>query len=119
MEQTRTRDISRSVAASDQQAILLKLEDARYLRRRIMRSFGSFSGFAGSVALAFIMIPIIGRSVEEILHLVPNSLREAGLALGVPRWRVIMKVVIPTVLPGMLTGIVLSLARAAGETAPL
>lgn len=85
----------------------------------VVRSLGSFSGLAGSIALAFIMIPIIGRSVEEILRLVPNSLREAGLALGVSRWRVILGVVIPTVLPGILTGIVLSIARAAGETAPL
>lgn len=85
----------------------------------VVRSLGSFSGFAGSVALAFIMVPIIARSVEEILRLVPNALREAGLALGVPRWKVILRVVIPTVLPGILTGIVLSLARAAGETAPL
>jgi len=85
----------------------------------VVRTLGSFSGFAGSVALSFIMIPIIARSVEEILRLVPNSLREAGLALGVPRWRVILGVVIPTVLPGIVTGIVLSIARAAGETAPL
>lgn len=85
----------------------------------VVRALGSFSGLAGSLALAFIMVPIIARSVEEILRLVPNSLREAGLALGVPRWRVIMKVVVPTVLPGIMTGVVLSLARAAGETAPL
>ncbi len=85
----------------------------------VVRALGSFSGFAGAVALSFIMIPIIARSVEEILRLVPNSLREAGLALGVPRWRVILYVVIPTVLPGILTGVVLSIARAAGETAPL
>jgi phosphate transport system permease protein len=78
-----------------------------------------YSGFAGAAALAVIMIPIIARSVEEILHLVPDALREGALALGVPRWRVVMSVVIPTVLPGILTGIVLSLARAAGETAPL
>jgi phosphate transport system permease protein len=65
------------------------------------------------------MIPIIARSVEEILRLVPDSLREAALALGAPRWRVIITVVIPTVFPAVLTGIVLSLARAAGETAPL
>ncbi len=85
----------------------------------VVRSLGSFSGFAGALALAFIMVPIIARSVEEILRLVPNTLREAGMALGVPRWRVIMQVVVPTVLPGILTGVVLSVARAAGETAPL
>ena len=85
----------------------------------VVRTLGSFSGLAGAIALAFIMIPIIGRSVEEILRLVPNALREAGLALGVPRWRVILEVVIPTVLPGIFTGVVLGVARAAGETAPL
>lgn len=78
-----------------------------------------YSGIAGSLALATIMIPIIARSVEEILHLVPDTYREAALALGVPRWRVVIGVVIPTVLPGILTGVVLSMARAAGETAPL
>src|SRR5262249_24399391 len=85
----------------------------------IVRTITGFSGIAGAVALSFIMIPIIARIVEEILRLVPNSLRAAGLALGVTRWRVIMKVVVPTVLPGILTGIVLSIARAAGESAPL
>jgi phosphate transport system permease protein len=79
----------------------------------------NYSGFAGSAALVVIMIPIIAKSVEEILHLVPRDLREAGLALGLTRWRVVVKVVIPTVLPGIMTGVVLSLARAAGETAPL
>ena len=78
-----------------------------------------YSGLAGAAALAIIMIPIIARSVEEILHLVPDALREAALALGAPPWRVVLRVVIPTVLPGILTGVVLSLARAAGETAPL
>ncbi len=85
----------------------------------LVRALGSFSGLAGAVALAFVMVPIIGRSVEEILKLVPNSLREAGLALGVPHWRVIMQVVVPTVLPGIFTGVILGVARAAGETAPL
>jgi phosphate transport system permease protein len=78
-----------------------------------------YSGWAGAAALAIIMIPVIARSVEEILHLVPFTLREAALALGTPRWRVVVGVVIPTVLPGILTGVVLALARAAGETAPL
>ncbi len=80
---------------------------------------GSYAGMAGAAALAVIMLPIIARSVEEILRLVPDTLREAALALGVPRWRVIVGIVIPTVLPGILTGVVLALARAAGETAPL
>ncbi|MFZ4617415.1 MAG: phosphate ABC transporter permease PstA [Rectinemataceae bacterium] len=85
----------------------------------LVRNVTGYSGVAGSTALAIIMIPIIARSVEEILKLVPNGLREAALALGTPRWKVVIFVVVPTVLPGILTGIMLSLARAAGETAPL
>ena len=85
----------------------------------IVRTLTGFSGWAGAIALAVIMVPIIARSVEEILRLVPDSLREAALALGIPRWRVVLKVVVPTVLPGILTGVVLAIARAAGETAPL
>ncbi len=85
----------------------------------IVRTITGFSGWAGAIALAVIMIPIMARSVEEILRLVPNSLREAAMALGVPRWRVTMQVVVPSVLPGILTGVVLAVARAAGETAPL
>lgn len=85
----------------------------------VVRTITGFSGWAGAIALSVIMIPIIARSVEEILRLVPDSLREAALALGVPRWRVTMQVVIPAVLPGILTGVVLAIARAAGETAPL
>jgi phosphate transport system permease protein len=85
----------------------------------LVRTVTGYSGIAGSAALVVIMIPIIAKSVEEILHLVPDSLRESALALGTPKWRVVSKVVIPTVLPGILTGIVLAMARAAGETAPL
>ncbi|MBI2938826.1 MAG: phosphate ABC transporter permease PstA [Chloroflexi bacterium] len=80
---------------------------------------GNYSGIAGAVALAIIMIPIVTRTVEEILHLVPTTLREASLALGVPRWRTILFVVLPTARAGIITGVVLSLARAGGETAPL
>jgi len=80
---------------------------------------GRYSGLAGAVALAIIMLPIITRTVEEILKLVPDSLREASLALGVPRWRTILGVVLPTARAGVITGVVLSLARAGGETAPL
>ena len=85
----------------------------------LVRNLTGYSGIAGACALAVIMIPIIARSVEEILKLVPDSLREAALALGTPRWKVVLYIVIPTVLPGILTGVMLSLARAAGETAPL
>jgi phosphate transport system permease protein len=81
--------------------------------------FNHFSGFAGGVALAIIMVPIVTRTVEEILRLVPGNLREASLALGVPQWRTILGVVLPTARVGVVTGVVLSLARAGGETAPL
>jgi len=76
-------------------------------------------GFGGSVALAVLMIPIVVRSTEEMLKLVPNELREASYALGVPKWRTITKVVIPTSLGGIITGVTLAIARVAGETAPL
>lgn len=85
----------------------------------VVRTITGYSGLAGSLALAVIMIPIIARSVEEILKLVPDTLREAALALGTPRWKVVIFIVIPTVLPGLLTSIMLAVARAAGETAPL
>jgi len=77
------------------------------------------SGLAGALGLAIIIIPIVASSVESILQLVPNELREAGYALGMPQWRVVLQIVIPTVLPGVITGVILALARAAGETAPL
>jgi phosphate transport system permease protein len=80
---------------------------------------GTFAGWKGSVALALLMLPIVTRSAEVVLELVPASLREAGLALGAPRWKVITRVVLPTALPGIVTGVLLSIARAAGETAPL
>jgi phosphate transport system permease protein len=80
---------------------------------------GTFAGWKGSLALALLMLPIVTRSAEVVLELVPDSLREAGLALGAPRWRVIARIVLPTALPGIVTGVLLSIARAAGETAPL
>ena len=80
---------------------------------------GTFAGWKGSVALALLMLPIVTRTSEVVLELVPSSLREAGLALGAPRWRVIARVVLPAALPGIITGVLLSIARAAGETAPL
>ena len=76
-------------------------------------------GFGGSVALSVLMIPIVVRSSEEMLKLVPNELREAAYALGVPKWRTVLKVVLPTALAGIVTGITLSIARVIGETAPL
>jgi phosphate transport system permease protein len=80
---------------------------------------GSFAGWKGSVALALLMLPVVIRSAEVVLLLVPESLREAALALGAPRWRVIARVTLPTALPGLITGSLLAVARAAGETAPL
>jgi phosphate transport system permease protein len=76
-------------------------------------------GFGGAVALSLLMIPIVVRSCEEMLKLVPHELREASYALGVPKWRTIVKVVLPTALPGIITGITLAIARVIGETAPL
>ncbi|MDX2056257.1 MAG: phosphate ABC transporter permease PstA [Gemmatimonadales bacterium] len=78
-----------------------------------------FSGLAGSVALAMIMIPMVMRTTEEMIKLVPHSLREAALALGYPRWRTSVSVVVRTCLPGIVTGSLLAIARVAGETAPL
>jgi phosphate transport system permease protein len=76
-------------------------------------------GFAGAVALTVLMIPIVVRSTEEMLKIVPNELREASYALGVPKWKTILKVVIPTTIAGIVTGITLAIARVIGETAPL
>ncbi|XLE07929.1 phosphate ABC transporter permease PstA [Streptomyces sp. Pv4-95] len=77
------------------------------------------SGFAGAMALAILMMPVVVRSTEEMLKLVPNELREASLALGVPKWRTILKVVLPTSIGGITTGVMLSIARITGETAPV
>src|SRR5678816_3243351 len=78
-----------------------------------------FSAFAGGVALALIMVPIVARTTEEMLKLVPHSLREGALALGAPQWRVILGVVVPAAAPGIATGAMLAIARVSGETAPL
>jgi phosphate transport system permease protein len=76
-------------------------------------------GIMGSIALSVLMIPVVVRSSEEVLKLVPNELREAAYALGVPKWRTIVKVVIPTAIAGLATGVTLAVARVIGETAPL
>ncbi|GHF92971.1 phosphate transport system permease protein PstA [Deinococcus piscis] len=78
-----------------------------------------FSGMAGAIALGFLMIPIVVRTTEETLKLVPRATREAGLALGLPRWKVILQIVLPAAAGGIVTGIMLALARVAGEAAPL
>ena len=85
----------------------------------VLNTGGAYSAMAGAVALAILMIPIITPTTEEITRLVPSSIREASLALGVPRWKTILRVVVPTALSGIVTGIFLAVARVAGETAPL
>ncbi len=79
----------------------------------------TYAGYKGAFALSLLMLPVVIRSAEVVLLLVPAALRESALALGAPRWRVIASVVLPTALPGMVTGVLLAVARAAGETAPL
>jgi len=85
----------------------------------VVRPLGGFSGFSGSVAYAFIMIPIILISAHEAFRLVPDSLREASLALGIPKWRTILRVVLPVSSRALLTGVVLAISRALGEAAPM
>jgi phosphate transport system permease protein len=80
---------------------------------------GGFAGWKGAIALSLLMLPVVTRSSEVVLALVPNSLREGALALGAPRWRVIFRIVLPTAMPGIVTGSLLAVARGAGETAPL
>lgn len=78
-----------------------------------------FSAYAGAAALALIMLPLIARTTEEVAKLIPNLIREAGLGLGLARWKVVLKVVLPSCFSGVITGIILAIARVAGETAPL
>jgi phosphate transport system permease protein len=85
----------------------------------VVLSMRRFSALAGGIALGILMIPTVMRTTEELLKLVPDSLREAGLALGIPKWRVIIRVVLRTGASGIATGIMLAVARVAGETAPL
>ncbi|MCW2879928.1 MAG: phosphate transporter, permease protein PstA [Sphaerisporangium sp.] len=84
----------------------------------LVLGFG-YSGFAGALALSILMMPTVVRSAEEMLRLVPNDLREASYALGVPKWKTITRIVLPTALTGIVTGVMLAIARVAGETAPL
>ncbi len=80
---------------------------------------GQFAGIYASLALVLLMVPVVVRTTEEMLKLVPNELREASYALGVPKWKTIVKIVLPTAFTGISTGVVLGIARVAGETAPL
>jgi phosphate transport system permease protein len=81
--------------------------------------FHHFSGYSGAVALAILMLPIIARTTEGAVSLIPNGLRESGLALGIPRWRISLQLILPAAAPGVITGALLAVARAGGETAPL
>ncbi|MCL2679361.1 MAG: phosphate ABC transporter permease PstA [Dehalococcoidia bacterium] len=85
----------------------------------IVRPMHSFSAISAAVALAIIMLPVVARTTEESMRLVPGSLREAALALGITRWRSVLSVVIPGAMTGIVTGVILGMARIAGETAPL
>jgi phosphate transport system permease protein len=85
----------------------------------VVRPIGNFNGWAGAFALAFIMVPIVARTTEEMLRLVPGSYREASIALGATKARTILRVVIPTATGSIVTGVMLAIARVAGETAPL
>ncbi|MDG5766914.1 phosphate ABC transporter permease PstA [Balneolales bacterium ANBcel1] len=85
----------------------------------IVKPMGTFSGLAGGVALSFVMLPIVARTTESSLMSIPWSIREAGLAIGLPRWRVVLSTVMPAAKTGLVTGILIAFARAAGEAAPL
>ncbi len=85
----------------------------------VVAQMGHFSALAGAIALAFIVLPVVVRTTDEMLRLVPAQMREAALSLGVPQWKVIMQVLYRSSLPGIVTGILLALARISGETAPL
>lgn len=85
----------------------------------VVLPMGHFSAFAGGVALAILMIPTVTRTTEEMIRLVPHSYREAALALGIQQWKTTLRIVLPTAMKGITTGVLLAIARAAGETAPL
>ncbi len=85
----------------------------------VVARMGHFSALAGGIALAFIVLPVVVRTTDEMLQLVPSQMREAALSLGVPQWKVIVEVLYRSALPGVMTGILLALARISGETAPL
>ncbi len=85
----------------------------------VMQAGGNFSAIAGAVSLAFIVVPVVLRTTDEMLRLVPGQMREAALSLGVPHWKVVIQVLFRSALPGVVTGILLALARISGETAPL
>lgn len=85
----------------------------------VVRQQGHFSGWAGSLALAMIVLPVVVRTTDEMLRLVPQAMREAALSLGIPQWKVTVQILYRSALPGITTGLLLALARISGETAPL
>jgi phosphate transport system permease protein len=85
----------------------------------VVQPLGGFSGWAGAIALGFIVLPVVVRTTDEMLRLVPSAMREAALSLGVPQWKVNVQILYRASLPGLLTGVLLALARISGETAPL
>lgn len=85
----------------------------------VVRQMGHFSAFAGAIALSFIVLPVVVRTTDEMLQLVPSTMREAALALGVPQWKIIRQVLYRAALSGIITGVLLAIARISGETAPL
>ncbi|MCD9045632.1 MULTISPECIES: phosphate ABC transporter permease PstA [unclassified Luteimonas] len=85
----------------------------------VMQTGGRFSGLAGAIALAFIVLPVVVRTTDEMLRLVPTQMREAALSLGIPQWKVIVQVLYRSAMAGIVTGVLLALARISGETAPL
>ena len=90
-----------------------------FVYQLMVRTMGHFSALAGAVALAFIVLPVVVRTTDEMLQLVPSTMREAALALGVPQWKVVRQVLYRAAMSGILTGVLLALARISGETAPL
>jgi phosphate transport system permease protein len=90
-----------------------------FIYELVVRSAGHFSGFAGALSLAIILLPIVVRTTEESLRLIPDTMREAGFALGLPRWRVTRQILYKAAMSAIVTGILLGVARIAGETAPL
>jgi phosphate transport system permease protein len=105
--------------ASDVMAGIPSILVGVFVYALLVLPFKQFNAFAGAVALAIIMVPMIQRTTEEVLQLVPRELREGSLALGVPTWRTTISIVLPTARAGVLTAVMLAVARAAGETAPL
>ncbi|MGW8272816.1 MAG: phosphate ABC transporter permease PstA, partial [Thermodesulfovibrionales bacterium] len=119
-EYARGRPIARAISIlSDIMVSIPSIVIGTFVYAVLVRPFGHFNGWAGSIALAVIMIPVVLRTTEDMLSLVPWTLREAAFALGAPYYKVILQVVYRGAATGILTGILLSIARVAGETAPL